>query len=389
MTFEGFPLIVGWELTLACNLCCKHCGSSAGLPRQDELSLEEALNICDQLPDLLVFEVDFTGGEPLVCSGWQQIAKRLGELKIRTKLITNGVLLNKRTIGELKDAGISRVGISIDGLQATHDAIRKCPGLFNHIIQQIEQLHHAGIPITAITTVNGLNISEMPSLLDLFQSLEIEFWQYQPIFPLGRARLCEEFALTESIYLQLGSFSKEFYSPDNKNKPLLSPGDSFGYFSEMDQRQPPWGGCSAGIMLCGITSNGLVKGCLSMPDELAEGDLRHRDLWDIWFDPNGFGYNRNFSIDNLGSNCYGCDLAEKCRGGCSSMSYSCTGSMNNDPFCFYSIGKRIYGKGLKPIVPRLVKRDSNVGFQDRLTNFHRPVGVNYIGDHASKSPSSK
>ncbi len=47
MAFEGFPFIVGWELTLRCNLRCKHCGSSAGAERLDELTLDEALALCD------------------------------------------------------------------------------------------------------------------------------------------------------------------------------------------------------------------------------------------------------------------------------------------------------------------------------------------------------
>ena len=58
MTFDSFPLFVNWELTLACNLRCRHCGSSAGKKRPDELTTDEALAICDQLPALLVQEVD-------------------------------------------------------------------------------------------------------------------------------------------------------------------------------------------------------------------------------------------------------------------------------------------------------------------------------------------
>ena len=64
MGFEGFPFIVGWELTLACNLQCSHCASSAGVARQNEMELDEALAICAQFPALLVKEVDFTGGNP-------------------------------------------------------------------------------------------------------------------------------------------------------------------------------------------------------------------------------------------------------------------------------------------------------------------------------------
>jgi hypothetical protein len=86
--FEGFPFVIGWELTLACNLRCRHCGSSAGLPRTNELTLEEALALCNDLPALLVQEVDFTGGEPLMRSDWPVIAGRLSQLGIKTKVIT-------------------------------------------------------------------------------------------------------------------------------------------------------------------------------------------------------------------------------------------------------------------------------------------------------------
>ena len=60
MGYEGFPFIVGWELTLACNMRCRHCASAAGLPRARELTLDEALALCDQFPALAVQEVDFT-----------------------------------------------------------------------------------------------------------------------------------------------------------------------------------------------------------------------------------------------------------------------------------------------------------------------------------------
>jgi radical SAM protein with 4Fe4S-binding SPASM domain len=93
------------------------------------------------------------------------------------------------------------------------------------------------------------------------------------------------------------------------------------------------------LTACGITSDGRIKGCLSMPDELAEGDLRNNDLWEIWFDPNAFKYNRKPSFDDLGENCKGCDKSEECLGGCSAMSYGVTGRLHNDPYCFYRFRK--------------------------------------------------
>jgi radical SAM protein with 4Fe4S-binding SPASM domain len=107
-------------------------------------------------------------------------------------------------------------------------------------------------------------------------------------------------------------------------------------------REPPWRGCPAGRLSCGITSDGKIKGCLSLPDNIVEGDLRQRDLWNIWFDSDSFVYSRQFSENKLGANCRSCDKAELCHGGCSAMSYGVTGDFHNDPYCFYRIRKHAH-----------------------------------------------
>src|SRR5512133_1189138 len=107
MKFESFPFIIGWEFTLKCNLRCLHCGSSAGHPRDNELTTEEALAICEQLPDLLVQEVDFTGGEPFLRPDLPVIANKLKELGINTCILTHGVGYTAKNIAQLKKMGIS------------------------------------------------------------------------------------------------------------------------------------------------------------------------------------------------------------------------------------------------------------------------------------------
>ncbi|MGD8793938.1 MAG: radical SAM protein [Anaerolineae bacterium] len=336
MGFEGFPLIVGWELTLACNLRCRHCGSSAALPRAQELTLEESLSICDQLPELLTQEVDFTGGEPLLKPGWSKIAARLAELDIHTKVLSNGLLLEPDMVARIKDVGIAGVGVSIDGLEATHDRIRGRDGLFRRVVAGIEEVQKADIPVSVITTVNALNIDELDELLLFLQSVGVNTWQVQPIFPLGRG-LASDLQLSGEAYRQLGLFVQAQGEAADNGQLALMPGDSYGYFTELDTRQPPWRGCSAGVTACGITSEGKIKGCLSMPDELVEGDLRQNDLWEIWFHPDSFAYNRRWTPNDLGAFCQDCDRAIDCRGGCSAMSYGATGRFHNDPYCFYAI----------------------------------------------------
>ena len=61
-------------------------------------------------------------------------------------------------------------------------------------------------------------------------------------------------------------------------------------------------------------NDGKIKGCLSFPDYLLEGNLRKRNLWDIWFDEESFLYNRRFSIEDIGENCDGCEFSKQCKG---------------------------------------------------------------------------
>jgi radical SAM protein with 4Fe4S-binding SPASM domain len=335
MGFEGFPNVIGLELTLACNLRCNHCASSAGHPRPNELSLDEILNICDQFPDLLVQEVDLTGGEPLLRSDWFRIATYLRELNIPVRMVSNGVLL-KENISRLVDAGIATVGISLDGLEATHDHIRERPGLFKQVLNGVEAALAADIPIAVITAVNNHNVSELPKLYTLLQRLGVRHWQIQPIFSRGRARETE-LNLSESSFLELGEFVHSHVASCGTVGFSIMPADGVGYFTELDTRDPAWQGCGAGMSACGITADGKVKGCLSFPDHLVEGDLRKRDLWSIWFDKTSFIYNRNFSPEDLGENCINCKFDEQCKGGCSVMSYASTQQFHNDPYCFHRI----------------------------------------------------
>lgn len=344
MGFDGLPFIVGWELTLACNLRCRHCGSSAGLPRDKELTLKEALGICDQFPSLLVQEVNFTGGEPLLQPDWHRIASHLGKLDISTKILTNGLMVDQDLLLQMKDVGLDGVGFSLDGLQTTHDHIRGASGVFDRVVSSIRMTVDAGLPVTVITTVNALNIDELPSMLSLLGALGVPRWQIQPVFLLGRCSEGTDLQLTDEVYMRLGDFVQEWGPKAREFELVLLPGDSFGYFTDLDMREPPWKGCPAGLVSCGITSDGRVKGCLSLPDEVVEGNLRENDLWDIWFDPEAFPYTRRFSRENLGANCGSCDKADQCHGGCSAMSYGTTGAFNNDPFCFYGIVNRSTGK---------------------------------------------
>jgi len=339
LSFEGFPFNIGWELTLACNLRCNHCASAAGLPRHNELTKEEALKICDQFPELLVQEVNLTGGEPLLSPHWTEIALYLKNLGISTNIITNGLALDSKIVSQMKNVGISVVGISLDGLEKTHDYIRGHRGSFKQVLKGIEMLQQEDIHIIVITTVNNLNIGELPAILHLLQSLGIQDWRVQPLIPTGRANNFRELYMDDLSILELGRFIQNWTSKSEKEGTRILCGDGLEYIERTSNHERPWRGCPAGWVTCSITSDGKVKGCLTLPDEFIEGDLRKNDLWSIWFHPDSFAYTRHFSHRELGPNCSSCDKAMECRGGCSSNSYTASGKFHNDPYCFYKINK--------------------------------------------------
>jgi len=167
MAFEGFPLVIGWELTLACNLRCRHCGPTAGIPRPQELSPAEALDLCDQFPPLLVQEVEFTGGEPLLRPDWPDLVSRLGRLGIAAKILTNGLALDAPAIRLMTGVGVAGVGVSLDGLRASHDNLRCRPGSSEAARAGIRRALRAGLPVSVITTVHTGNVGELPAMLSL------------------------------------------------------------------------------------------------------------------------------------------------------------------------------------------------------------------------------
>src|SRR5689334_3834153 len=84
------PNYAVWEITLACDLACRHCGSRAGRARPDELSTAECLDLVDQMADLGVQEVSLIGGEAYLREDWTDILRRIRARGMIALLTTGG-----------------------------------------------------------------------------------------------------------------------------------------------------------------------------------------------------------------------------------------------------------------------------------------------------------
>jgi len=330
------PLICGLEVTLACNLRCRHCGSRAGMPRPDELTTEEWLRLCDDLKALGCQALVLSGGEPLVHPEWDVIAAHAVSIGLKVRMISNGSLVPGQ-IDRLRASGVSVVGLSIDGLEKTHNHIRGSETSFSDVIRAFDALNEAGIFASAVTHISRVTIGDLPGLYEELRRHRVRAWQIQLAFPAGRMGDHPDWALDPGELEGLAETVAGLRADALPEMQVVA-GDNLGYFTEWEPRirDREWQGCFAGICAIGIESNGNVKGCLSLPSTFVEGNLRQRTLEEIWRDPRAFAFNRYFDPEELQGACSGCEHGEKCRAGCSVTAHTYTGSRLDNPYCLFA-----------------------------------------------------
>jgi radical SAM protein with 4Fe4S-binding SPASM domain len=330
-----------WELTLACNLNCIHCGSSAGRKREDELSLEESLRLCEDLKGIGCLGVALMGGEPFLHSHWDLIAQRVNELNMDLSIITNGWLGRDEKINQkLVELNPDCITVSLDGGEAeVHDMIRGVKGSFVRAIAALEKYVELGFPTTAITTVHKMNLNQLVKIRESLLETGIA-WQIQMATPFGR--LERKHVLSPEEYYSIALF----IAATRKKYPkevLVAGAHDMGYYSSIlpDLQVKGWHGCQAGITTLGIQSNGNILGCLALGDNFVEGNIRTRPLNDIWYDDSSFSYARHVKRSDIGNDCRNCAYSSLCRGGCSSVSYAMTGTLHQDPYCLHNIEQKM------------------------------------------------
>jgi radical SAM protein with 4Fe4S-binding SPASM domain len=335
-----------WELTLACNMRCKHCGSIAGEARTDELSLEECLAVADQLAALGCRRLTLGGGEPTLRRGWDEIAHRLTAQGVRVNMISNGWSWTGEQLERARRARLASVGFSLDGHELDHDHLRR-EGSFRRVLEAIDLSVAAGVPTAVNTTINRRNARGLPELRRLLADHGVFSWQLQLATPTGNLASHRELVIDAADLLWLVPQIAELRA-ELGAKPEILPGDDVGYYGrcERDLRDragaiPFWIGCRGGCQMIGIESNGDVKGCLSLPSSqhgvrrFSEGSLRQQTLAEIWNRPGAFAYNRAFREEQLAGFCAICRYRSFCRGGCTWTTFSHSGERRDNPYCFY------------------------------------------------------
>jgi radical SAM protein with 4Fe4S-binding SPASM domain len=330
-----------WELTLLCNFKCLHCGGSAGLSRKNELTFDEIRVVANDLRRIGFQRVSLIGGETFLRKDWYEIAKMIMDTGLGITYVTNGSLFpnNKKLAKQVIATKPSVIGFSLDGGKAeTHDYIRGYKGSFDRIFKSLELFKNTGINLSVITSVNKINVKELPLIRDLILGKNIA-WQIQ-ICNNNGSRFSRDYFLNKDEYLSVAKFIHNSVKEHSVSDLPIAGADDLGYFSEKHPfctiNYNCWDGCKAGRSNLGIQSNGNIKGCDSLPDEYIESNVRERSLYDIWTDPKSFAYTRNFDKNQLKGCCAKCQHGAVCKGGCVDIAHSISGHAFENSYCLYA-----------------------------------------------------
>ena len=344
--FSGnVPVHVVWEITLACNLHCAHCGSRAGRRRPGELDTAECLEVVEALARLGTREVTLIGGEAFLRRDWTEIVRAIRGHGMYCAMQTGGWAFTPRRLEDGIAAGLQGVGVSIDGMRALHDRVRGRAGAWDNAMDVLRRARDAGLNRSVNTQIGPETIPELRELMHAAIDAGARQWQLQLTVAMGNAVDNDALLLQPHRLHELMPLLAELAEEGAARGLALLVGNNIGYFGPHEHRlrgvlspEVHWTGCSAGQTVMGIEADGTVKGCPSLPTiGYAGGNVRSMTVDDIWNTRPEIHFGRLRGTDALWGFCGTCYYADVCRAGCTWTSHSLLGRPGNNPYCHHRV----------------------------------------------------
>lgn len=163
------PVVV-WNSTQTCNLKCVHCYADAEDKNySNELTTAEAEAMIDDLAEMGVPVLLISGGEPLLREDILHLIRYAGARGIRCTLSTNGTLIDGPMAKRIREADVTYVGISLDGIGHRHDAYRGVSGSFEAALDGIRSCMAVGQKVGLRYTLSRPNVDQLPDVFRLIR----------------------------------------------------------------------------------------------------------------------------------------------------------------------------------------------------------------------------
>ena len=259
-----------WDITSLCNLRCRHCRAWK-LPKDNELSTKESINLLKQLAGLKVKFLNLSGGEPFLRKDIFVLLEHTRNFDSVT-ITSNGTALDKYSIKKLKAFKNLRISLSLDGMENFHDDFRQVRGTFKKAINAIKNLTESSIPTTVKFTLTKFNKNEALKVFDLVSRYRIESLNFRAVLPAGRANksIMPTSEQYKKVSKELLAMSKEKKVPVISGDPILFPlfpelmGEIWNRLEEKVFTNI-YAGCLAGDEIIYIKPNGDVGVCAYIP----------------------------------------------------------------------------------------------------------------------------
>ena len=338
------PVVI-WNLIRRCNLTCKHCYSiSADHDYAGELSTDEVCTVMDDLKAFQVPVLILSGGEPLLRPDIFDIAARAKAMRFYVGLSTNGTLIDA--------LGFDYVGISLDGIGATHDRFRRLEGAYERSLAALRLLRDRGVKVGMRYTMTAMNAQDLAPLLELMRTERVDKFYFSHLNYAGRGNIHRardaQFAATREALDLLYQTAWQAACSGSAQEFVTGNNDADGawllqwvqarmprWSDALRERLVAWGGNASGVNVANIDNLGIVH-----PDTMwwhhALGSVRERPFSQIWMDTSDpLMKGLKAKPRAVGGRCAGCRHFDICGGNTRVRAQQVTGdAWAADPGCY-------------------------------------------------------
>jgi radical SAM protein with 4Fe4S-binding SPASM domain len=323
------PLFVQFDCTNNCNLRCRHCVTKGGEEIRDELSTSEALTLIKELGAIGVFQVGFSGGEPLMRKDIFTLMQAVRDEGMKVQLTTNATLVDDTIASNLAKIDPITVGVSLEGGTEKSYEFFRGTGNFERFLKGVKTLQKYGLPVKFKSAIMRTNFDEIDPIINLAISLGVEAVDMFLFYPQGRGESLDGEQLKASEiqeFLTILSRRRQ----ELEGKLTIDVDDKPNAFL-VDQALSH-STCGAGVYWAEVLPNGAVVPCIFFKDCIA-GNIREADFKTSW---NSSVWEPFRDRRGLTGKCGFCEHMRKCGGGCRANGFTLSGSfLAEDNMCWY------------------------------------------------------